>query len=220
VLHAPAPRVKICCVGSVGEAWAAIRAGASAIGLVSEMPSGPGVISEGLIAEIAAAVPPAVTTFLLTCKQDACSIIAQQRRCRANALQLCDRVGEGVYARLRDALPGVSLIQVVHVTGRESVAEAVAASRHVDAVLLDSGNPSLPVKELGGTGRAHDWALSAEIREAVPVPVFLAGGLRPENVGEAVERVRPFGIDVCSGVRTGGRLDEEKLAALFDRLKA
>ena len=220
MLHAPAPRVKICCVGSVGEAWAAIRAGASAIGLVSEMPSGPGVISEGLIAEIAAAVPPAVTTFLLTCKQDAGSIIAQQRRCRANALQLCDRVGEGVYARLRDALPGVSLIQVVHVTGRESVAEAVAASRHVDAVLLDSGNPSLPVKELGGTGRAHDWALSAEIREAVPVPVFLAGGLRPENVGEAVERVRPFGIDVCSGVRTGGRLDEEKLAALFDRLKA
>ena len=212
------PRVKVCCIASVEEARAAVACGASAVGLVSEMPSGPGVIDEGLIAEIAARVPPAVATFLLTCRQDAASIIAQQRRCRVNTLQLCDRVPAGAYAELRAALPGVSLVQVVHVRGEESFEEATAAARHVDALLLDSGNQSLAVKELGGTGRTHDWRVSRRVVEASPVPVFLAGGLKPENVAEAVETVRPFGLDVCSGVRTGGRLDVEKLKRFFAQL--
>lgn len=212
------PRVKICCVASVGEMRAAVRAGASAVGLVSEMPSGPGVIGEDLIAEIAARTPPAVATFLLTCAQDAASIVAQQRRCRTNTLQLCDRVPAGVYGELRAELPGVSLVQVVHVAGQESFDEALDAARHVDALLLDSGDQSLPVKELGGTGRTHDWRVSRRVVEASPVPVFLAGGLRPENVAGAVAAVRPFGLDVCSGVRSGGRLDPEKLGRFFAHL--
>src|SRR5919205_2222868 len=201
------PRVKIWCVSSAEEARLAVECGASAVGLVSEMPSGPGVIPEELIAEIAARVPPPVATFLLTCGQDARSIIEQQRRCRVNTLQLCDRVPFEVYAELRAELPGVSLVQVVHVCGEESFEEALTVARHVDALLLDSGNQSLAVKELGGTGRTHDWRISRRIRDAVGVPVFLAGGLRPENVAEAVEAVRPFGLDVCSGVRADGRLD-------------
>ena len=212
------PRVKICCIASAEEARLAVECGASAVGLVSAMPSGPGVIDEALIAEIAARVPPPVATFLLTCRQDAASIIAQQRRCRANTLQLCDRVPAEVYAELRAQLPGVSLVQVVHVRGEESFEEAVRAAPHVDALLLDSGDQSLAVKELGGTGRTHDWRVSRRIVEASPVPVFLAGGLRPENVAEAVETVRPFGLDVCSGVRTEGRLDAEKLRRFFARL--
>ena len=209
------PRVKICCIASVEEMRAAIECGASAVGLVSEMPSGPGVIEEELIAEIAARVPPPVATFLLTCKQDAASIVEQQRRCRTNTLQLCDRVGAEVYRELRDKLPGISLVQVVHVTGEESLAEALEAARRADALLLDSGNQSLAVKELGGTGRTHDWRVSRRVVESSPVPVFLAGGLKPENVAEAVSIVRPFGLDVCSGVRTGGRLDAEKLKRFF-----
>jgi phosphoribosylanthranilate isomerase len=209
------PRVKVCCIASVEEAHAAVVCGASAVGLVSEMPSGPGVIAEELIAEIAARVPPPVATFLLTCGQDARSIIEQQRRCRVNTLQLCDRVPVEVYSELRAELPGVSLVQVVHVGGEESFEEARTVARHVDALLLDSGNQSLAVKELGGTGRTHDWRVSRRIVEASPVPVFLAGGLRPENVAEAVEAVRPFGLDVCSGVRTDGRLDAEKLRRFF-----
>src|SRR5688572_16740360 len=193
----------------------AVGRGASAVGLVSEMPSGPGVIEEDLIAEIAARTPPAVATFLLTCRQDAASIVEQQRRCRVNTLQLCDRVPVEVYGELRAQLPGVSLVQVVHVTGEESFAEALDVARHVDALLLDSGDQSLPVKELGGTGRTHDWELSRRIRETVEAPVFLAGGLNPSNVAEAVRRVGPFGVDVCSGVRTDGRLDEGKLADFF-----
>ena len=209
------PRVKVCCIASVEEARLAVECGASAVGLVSEMPSGPGVIAEELIAEVAARVPPPVATFLLTCRQDAASIIEQQRRCRVNTLQLCDRVPEGVYAELRAHLPGVALVQVVHVTGEESFAEALGVARHADALLLDSGNQSLAVKELGGTGRTHDWRVSRRVVEASPVPVFLAGGLRPENVAGAVSTVRPFGLDVCSGVRTGGRLDAEKLERFF-----
>src|SRR5919107_15124 len=214
------PRVKVCCIASVEEARAAVACGASALGLVSEMPSGPGVIPEELIAEIAARVPPPVATFLLTCRQDAASIIAQQRRCRVNTLQLCDRVPVEVYSELRAQLPGVSLVQVVHVRGEESFEEAMTAAPHVDALLLDSGNQSLAVKELGGTGRTHDWRVSRRVAESAGVPLFLAGGLRPENVAEAVATVRPFGLDVCSGVRTGGRLDAEKLRRFFGALGA
>jgi|SRR5437868_1239786 len=209
------PRVKICCIASAGEARVAVECGASAVGLVSEMPSGPGVISEELIAEIAARVPPTVATFLLTCRQDAASIVEQQRRCRVNAIQLCDRVPREVYGELRARLPGVSLVQVVHVRGEDSFEEALSVAPHVDALLLDSGNQTLAVKELGGTGRTHDWRVSRRIRDAVGVPVFLAGGLKPENVAEAIEAVRPFGLDVCSGVRSDGQLDAGKLKRFF-----
>lgn len=209
------PRVKICCIGSVGEARAAWERGASAVGLVSEMPSGPGVIGEELIAEIAAAVPPGVATFLLTCRAEAAAIIEQQRRTGVNTIQLCDRVEEGAHARLRRELPGVALVQVIHVRGPESVEEALRVAPHVNAVLLDSGDQTLAVKELGGTGRVHDWGLSRRIRETVGVPVFLAGGLNASNAAEAVRRVSPYGLDVCSGVRTGGKLDEAKLDAFF-----
>lgn len=206
-------RIKVCCISSVEEAALAVRYGASALGLVSEMPSGPGVIADELIGKIAATIPPGVASFLLTSKQDSAAIIAQQRRLRTNTLQLVDEVDPAVYKDLRDALPGVKLVQVIHVTGEYSLDQAADVARHVDGILLDSGNPSLKVKELGGTGRTHDWTISRRIVEIVNVPVYLAGGLRAENVAEAVHTVRPFGVDLCSGVRTNGLLDEEKLAA-------
>jgi len=209
------PRIKICCIQSSEEAAWAIDEGASALGLVAAMPSGPGVISETTIASIAAKVPPSVATFLLTSERTAPAILAQQRRCRTNTLQLCDAVTPDVYRQLRAELPGISLVQVIHVTGPEAVQEATSVAPHVDALLLDSGNPRLPVKQLGGTGRTHDWTLSRRIREKVSVPVFLAGGLHSGNVAEAVAAVQPFGLDVCSGVRTDGRLDREKLRAFF-----
>ena len=204
-------RVKICCISSLEEARTAIAHGASALGLVSAMPSGPGPISEDLIREIAEQVPPPIATFLLTSSQDADEIIAQQRRCRTNTLQLVDSLLTGSYQDLRRALPGIAIVQVIHVTGEASVEEAVAAAPHVDALLLDSGNPSLPVKELGGTGRTHDWALSRRIRDEAAAPVFLAGGLKPDNVADAIRQVQPFGLDLCSGVRTNDHLDADKL---------
>jgi phosphoribosylanthranilate isomerase len=214
------PRVKICCIKSPEEARLAIAHGASALGLVSSMPSGPGVVDESTIARIAITVPPPVATFLLTSLRDAGEIIAQQKRCRTNTLQLCDYVDLTVYAKLRAALPGIALVQVIHVTGEESVAHAQKVAEHVDALLLDSGNPTLAVKELGGTGRVHDWSLSRRIRDAVGKPLFLAGGLRSANVAEAIAAVQPFGLDLCSSVRTNDVLDEEKLRGFFDAVNA
>ena len=208
-------RVKICCISSVAEARAAVAAGADAIGLVSAMPSGPGVIDEDLIADIAAAAPPALGTFLLTSKTDPAAIVAQQRRCGVNTVQLCDALDAGAYPVLREALPGVALIQVIHVRGDGDVAEAVRIGATVDGLLLDSGNPAGTVKELGGTGRIHDWALSRRIVAESPCPVFLAGGLNAGNVADAIHRVRPYGVDLCTGVRTDGALDPARLGAFM-----
>ena len=189
--------------------------GASAVGLVGPMPSGPGIITDAQIAAIARTVPPPIATFLLTSETDAEQIIAHQRRVHTNTVQLVDALQTGQYEQLRAALPGVWLVQVIHVIDQKSVEEALQIAPHVDALLLDSGNPNLTIKELGGTGRVHDWALSRQIREQSPVPIFLAGGLRPDNVRQAIEAVQPFGLDLCSGVRTHGHLDPVKLEAFM-----
>ena len=214
------PRVKICCIVSVEEAALAVECGASALGLVSHMPSGPGVISDELIAEIAGTVPPSIGTFLLTSRQSVREILAQQRSCRTNTIQICDHLTTGTYRELKEALPGISVVQVIHVASPESVEDAVQVAPLVDAILLDSGNQKLAVKELGGTGRTHDWRLSRTIRELISIPLFLAGGLTPENVGQAIEEVGPFGIDVCSGVRRDGKLDAVKLKRFFSAVRA
>ena len=207
------PRFKVCCIASVAEAELAIDAGAAALGLVSQMPSGPGVLADETIAEIAARVPPGVDTFLLTALRDPDAIVEQHRAARTSALQLVDELPARSHARLRSALPGIRLVQVVHVTGPESIEQAERAAEHVHALLLDSGNPNLEVKELGGTGRRHDWTLSARIRERVGVPVLLAGGLTPDNAAEALAIVRPYALDVCTGLRGSGfALDAGKLA--------
>ncbi|MBM4168649.1 MAG: phosphoribosylanthranilate isomerase [Ignavibacteria bacterium] len=207
----PRVRIKICCIQSIEEAQIAITSGASALGLVSKMPSGPGVITNDAIRTIASAIPPGVATFLLTSSQEAAEIVRQQRTFCVNTLQLVDSVSLDTYKTLRAELPGISLVQVIHVAGGQSIHEAVEVSRFVDALLLDSGNPKAQIKMLGGTGRTHDWNISRSIRAAVKIPVFLAGGLNPENVRSAIEQVAPFAVDVCSGVRTNGQLDKDKV---------
>lgn len=210
------PRIKICCIASIEEARTAIASGASAIGLVARMPSGPGPIPDTLIREIARAVPPPIGTFLLTSETSVREIVNHHRRTLTNTIQLVDALIDGTYAELREALPSVKIVQVIHVTGGKSVDEALRVSRQVDALLLDSGNPTLSIKELGGTGRVHDWDLSSRICAEAACPVFLAGGLRPDNIREAIERVHPFGVDVCSGVRTNGKLDRAKLGKFVE----
>jgi phosphoribosylanthranilate isomerase len=206
-------RIKVCCISTVAEAELGVARGADALGLVSHMPSGPGVIEEALITEIAAAVPPPIATFLLTSHDEVDAIIAQQRRCRTNTLQLVDALPTGSHAKLRRALPGVSLVQVIHVRDEAAIDEAQSVAPDVDTILLDSGNPDLATKELGGTGRVHNWEISRRIVEKVAVPVFLAGGLNPENITEALTAVRPFGVDICSGLRTDDALDDVKLTS-------
>jgi phosphoribosylanthranilate isomerase len=213
------PRIKICCISSIEEAWMAIEAGASALGLVGPMHSGPGVITDELILAIAKAVPPPIATFLLTSETSVSEIIKHYHRVRTNTIQLVDALSSGTYNDLRKALPGIKLVQVIHVSDERSIDEAIKISEHVDVILLDSGNPNIQVKELGGTGRTHNWKLSRIIRDSIKVPVFLAGGLNPGNINQAIEEVQPFGIDLCSGVRTNGKLDREKLDLFIKEVK-
>lgn len=213
------PRVKICCMANAQEAADAIAFGASAIGLVGAMPSGPGPISDDEILAIAKTVPPPIATFLLTSRQTSQGIIEHHHLTRTNTIQIVDELKGRDYRTLRDALPHIKLVQVIHVVGDQSVDEAAELAEHVDAILLDSGNPALAVKELGGTGRRHDWRLSRRIVETCGKPVFLAGGLNAGNVREAIDTVQPFGLDLCSGVRTAGRLDLRKLELFFDAVE-
>jgi len=214
------PRIKICCIGNIEEAKMAIKYGASAIGLVSEMPSGPGVIPEDLITEIALSVPQSIFTFLLTSKRDTASIIEQQKRCKVNTIQICDSLAEGDYTDFRKELPEIKIIQVIHVVDESSVEQSISIAPLVDGLLLDSGDVNSSVKELGGTGRIHNWNLSRAIVKSTQTPVWLAGGLNPENIVDAIKTVSPFGVDLCSGVRSDGKLDELKLAQFVKNINS
>jgi phosphoribosylanthranilate isomerase len=201
-------RIKICCIASVAEAEMAIAAGADAVGLVARMPSGPGTISDERIAAIAKTIPPGVDSFLLTCETDPGAVVEHVLLCKASVVQLVDDTTRETYLALREHSPGTRIVQVIHVEDQRALGQAQEAADFVDAILLDSGRPSAEVPELGGTGREHDWSISKQIVASLTVPVFLAGGLHPDNVAKAIEQVSPFGVDLCSGVRTDGALDQ------------
>ena len=211
-------RIKICCISSIDEAKMAIEFGASALGLVAKMPSGPGVITDEEILQITKSIPPTIASFLLTSETSAEKIIEHHKRTFTNTIQIVDKLTEGTYQKIKEALPAIKIVQVIHVIDESTIEEAVRISYLVDALLLDSGNPNLKIKELGGTGRVHNWTISRKIVAQSKVPVFLAGGLTSENVRQAIEQVQPFGIDLCSGVRTNKKLDQKKLEIFFSNV--
>jgi phosphoribosylanthranilate isomerase len=211
-------RIKICCISSVAEAKMAIACGADALGLVGKMPSGPGPIADELIASITKTIHPPVASFLLTSEQSSQRIIDHVKRVGTNTVQVVDELTEGKYAHIREELPMLRLVQVIHVTGEESIEQALRVQDDVDAILLDSGNPKAAVKTLGGTGNVHNWEISRALVKAVKLPVFLAGGLNADNVQQAIQQVQPFGVDICSGVRTNGMLDEVKLRQFVEKV--
>ncbi len=213
-------RVKVCCIASREEAAMAIDAGADLLGLVGPMPSGPGPIPLELAAEIARTLPPGVGSVLLTSATELAALVEEIELVRPTALQLTDAVRPAVLEGLRDQTPGTRLIQVLHVEDPGVVEAARAVAALVDGLLLDSGRPGAAVKELGGTGRVHDWRLSRQVVRSVERPVFLAGGLKPANIGSAIGAVRPFGVDLCSGIRANGSLDVPLLDAFMRGVKA
>lgn len=208
-------RIKICCISSIEEAKIAIEYGADALGLVGKMPSGPGPITDGMIAAIAKTIQPPIASFLLTSEQSSAGIIEHIKRTGVNTVQIVDELLTGSYQHIKDELPHIKIVQVIHITGEDSIDQALEIHQHIDAILLDSGNPKAAVKTLGGTGNIHNWSISRELVKAVNVPVFLAGGLNASNVKEAIDTVKPFGVDICSGVRTSGKLDAGKLSAFI-----
>jgi len=205
-------RIKICCITNSEEAHIAASNGADALGFVSGMPSGPGVIPESEIKNIISGLGPFVLPILLTSKNTAADIVIQFNYCCPGTFQLCEPMTEKELRKLTILLPGVALIRVIHVSGPESLAEAKIYEPLISAFLLDTGQRSGRLKQLGGTGKTHDWSISAEIVKSVKIPVILAGGLNAQNVKQAIEHVKPYAVDVCSGVRTGNRLDPVKLS--------
>ncbi len=215
----PRTRVKICCIASVDEAMLAVKAGADAIGLVGEMPSGPGPIADREISKIAKAAPPAVSPFLLTSETTASGIAEHLLRTGVSTVQLVQHLSLAETLSLDRVLLSTRRVQVIHMEGPEALDLIDKYEPYVHAFLLDSGRPSADVPELGGTGRIHDWELSRAFVEKSSKPVFLAGGLTPDNVGDAIARVKPFGVDLCSGVRTNGHLDPKKLDAFMGAVR-
>ncbi len=211
--------IKICCISSIEEAKLAINIGASALGLVGHMPSGPGIIKDELIAEIALYAPKSIDTFLLTSETKVSDIITHHSKVNTTTIQLVDALTEGTHQQIKLALPHVKIVQVLHVLNEYSINDAIEVSKYVDIILLDSGNPNLKTKELGGTGKVHNWEISKKIVKSVNIPVFLAGGLNPENALKAIQKVNPYGLDLCSGVRTNGDLDKAKLTTFFKSIK-
>ncbi len=213
------PIIKICCIQDRTEAQLAMDLGANALGLVSEMPSGPGIISLDQIRDIAAFIPIPINSVLLTSKQSSEEILEQVEYCKPTAIQIVDKILFGSHQDIHAAFPELIIIQVIHINGIEAIVETEKVSSDVDAILLDSGNKLLATKVLGGTGRAHNWSISTQICRYAQISVILAGGLNQTNVREAIRTVNPAGVDVCSGVRTNGKLDRVKLTSFMNNIQ-
>lgn len=211
-------RIKICCIANPGEAEMAAAAGADLIGMVGPMPTGPGVLSLRDCAEVTVLSPAWVTPVLLSSSEDCEGLVADIRNARVRAIQIVRHIAPKVHDDLRMRMPSVRRLQVIHVEGPEALDLIPVYGDRVDAFLLDSGKVS--ADQLGGTGRVHDWSISAEFVRRSPVPVFLAGGLTPENAAEAIRQVGPFGLDICSGLRTDDKLDHAKLTAFMTAVRA
>lgn len=194
----------------------ALENGADFIGLVGPMPSGPGILSLDEISQIVRAIPAEATTVLLTSSSDVSAIIADYNQVKTKAIQLVRELSVSELTAVRTALPDVMLLAVVHVENASAIERAKSYEDSADYILLDSGKPTAGI--LGGTGNTHDWSVSKRIVEEVKIPVLLAGGLNAENVKDALEGVNPHGVDLCSGVRTNGHLDPEKLRDFVSQL--
>ena len=210
------PLLKVCCISSVAEAHLALEKGADFLGLVGPMPSGPGILSLEEIKAIVGAIPGDAKTILLTSETEAEHIAASVKDLGVKAVQIVRELSVSVLSQVRSLLPDIIIFSVVHVIDESSIHTAKSYEGIADYILLDSGKPSKGI--LGGTGAVHNWDYSKQIVKELNIPVFLAGGLNPNNVRNAVDQVNPGGVDLCSGLRTNDKLDAEKLNAFVNNL--
>ena len=213
-------KLKICCIKSIEEAKHAIEHGADILGLVGPMPSGPGPITTYQAAEIAKDLPEHIHSFYLTSKTRFETISAEYDIVGSSHIQLTDHTSAETRQQLKLEYPYIKLVQVVHVSDQNSIQQAISYQKHTDYLLLDSGAPNKEVKELGGTGRTHNWEISKAIVESVDIPVFLAGGINASNVQDAIKIVNPYGIDLCSALRTDDKLDIGKLRSFMNAIRS
>jgi len=215
----PAPFLKICGIRTPGEAALALDSGATALGfLVGLTHRAEDGIGAAQAAGIIRSLPTEAETVLVTHLLDPEAIARLAAATETGTIQVHGDLPVEDVRRLRALLPDQRLIKAVHVTGPEAVRHAQAHATAADALLLDSRTAD----RLGGTGQVHDWSVSQAIVQAVsPLPVYLAGGLQPGNVEEAIRTVRPAGVDVNSGVEdASGAKDPLKLREFLRRAGA
>ncbi|MBS1678743.1 MAG: phosphoribosylanthranilate isomerase [Actinobacteria bacterium] len=201
-------RVKFCGITDIDDAAEAVRLGAWAIGMIHWAPS-PRDVDPAVAAEIASAfrrkaeivgvfVNPTLSEVTRAVENEQLSMVQLNG---AEGASFCAEVGRRT---------GVKVVKAIHVASAADV-HAAEAYRWVDYHLFDRRARNLP----GGTGESFDWELLRDHRSEVPA--ILAGGLRPDNVATAVEIVRPYAVDVASGVEAEpGRKDHAKMAAFFE----
>jgi phosphoribosylanthranilate isomerase len=208
-------RVKVCGITTEADAWAAIELGVDALGfLVGLLHESEDALSAHDAGKIVAGLPPFIGTTLVTHRADPADVLDLLGHVRPQVVQLHGAYPPGRIPTLRDAFPATRVIKTVHVDGEASIAAAVEAARYADGVLLDSRTPT----RIGGTGLTHDWSSSRRIRDTLaPTPVILAGGLTPDNVADAIERVQPYAVDVNSGVSLRRGKKSPPLIAAFVR---
>jgi phosphoribosylanthranilate isomerase len=212
-------RVQIAGVSTLDEALAAEQAGADALGFTVRLPTG---VHDGLTEAVArgiiAALPPFIASVAITYVDTARAAVDLCRYLGVSALQLHGPFPTQELPLIRAALPHLKLIRAVHVTGPQAPAQARALERRVDALILDTYDPVCD--RHGATGKTHDWAISRQIVDQVRTRVILAGGLTPDNIAEAVRAVRPWAVDVHTGVEDAdGRRNFDKLRAFIERAK-
>ena len=191
-------RVKICGVTTPADAALAARLGADAIGvLVGLLHPSEDELDPERAAGIVAALPPFVVGTLVTHRTELDELRRLCRLVRPHVVQLHGGIPRDDVSALRREFPTVRLVGCVHVDGERTLEDARRAAAHVDAILLDTKTAT----RIGGTGVTHDWSISRRVREALPTtPIILAGGLTPDNVARAIGVVRPYAVDVNSGV--------------------
>ncbi len=211
--------VKICGIRRLEDALAAVSYGADAVGvLVGQQHHSPDFLAPSAAAAIVAALPPPITSVMVTHLAEPDEIVALARSVGVTAIQLHGETSPAQAAEVKSRLPSIKTFKAIHVVDHQSIDAARQYAGTVDAIVLDTVN--VATDQVGGTGRTHDWSISRQIVERLAVPVVLAGGLHPDNVGEAIRQVRPYGVDVNSGTKgPDGFKDHAALKRFIDNAK-
>ena len=193
-----------------------VAAGADAVGFIVGVPSSPRNLTLERAEMLLSQVPIFVDSVVVMAPKSIKQLVEVCERLKPSAIQIHGKE-QLDSSEIREKIKDTRLIKTVYVTEDALNETAIEDSKMFDALLLDSFSKG----QYGGTGKVHDWTLSRQIKEAVaPVPVILAGGLKPENVKEAILKVQPYAVDVASGVELSpGVKDHEKVRTFVENAK-
>ena len=209
-------RVKICGITREEDLAVAVAAGADAVGFLVGVPSSPRNLTLERAERLLKQVPVFVDSVVVTVPDGIDSLVKIYDRLRPTAIQIHGEKTFGASV-IREKIRDVHLIKTVYVKTGNVTAAVIEDSKAFDAILLDSFTKG----QYGGTGVAHDWELSRQIKQTIePTPLILAGGLKPENVKEAILTVQPYAVDVASGVELRPAVkDPKKVLAFIENAK-